>query len=347
MAQDVLIADDDPFFARLAEKYLRRIGYEVVWAPNGKDALKLLLDRHMSIVITDWNMPVMGGGELIRAIRSHEGIGFVYIVVVTTTSDTSRLIEAFEAGADEFLAKPINRHELLARLRAADRILRLEGDLAKRTREIHRLNAEMALAYDKLNAANGQLARMATTDELTGLVNRREALTRLRSHWDERSRYGKELAVIALDIDHFKRINDTRGHAAGDIILKQVSRLLKSNVRNTDIACRMGGEEFLVICPNVGAKGATTCAEHLRAAIEQHSFRTRDADLTVTASFGVAECAPGMTTPDDLLHRADEALYESKRGGRNRTSTAFVCDAKSPAPRPPRRSETPVVQASS
>jgi diguanylate cyclase (GGDEF)-like protein len=322
MNDKVLIVDDDPSMLRLLKKYLNASGYGVLQASNGQEALRIVLAEEPRIVITDWMMPEMDGVELCRKLRQHEGVRFVYIIIVTAHSDLNRVVEAFEAGADDFLSKPVGRPELMARLRAGEHIARLESDLAKRTREMHRLNAEMAIANEKLAMANDELKRMATTDALTGLTNRREAMNKLDKLWSTGERYGHPFACITLDIDHFKKFNDMHGHATGDTVLREIAAVLRSHVRATDIVCRMGGEEFLVLCPNVGEKGAVKCAEHMRAAVEDHGFSHGGVHLKVTVSLGVAEWMQDMTGPDELLQRADDALYASKAGGRNQVTLA-------------------------
>jgi diguanylate cyclase (GGDEF)-like protein len=322
MDKRVLIVDDDPFALRLLEKYLRDSGYEVMQATNGKEALEIVLAEAPPLLITDWSMPEMDGVTLCRALRQHEGVRFIYIVLVTAHSDIDRLVEAFEAGADDFLPKPVNKQELLARLRAGERIAMLEADLARRTREVHRLNAESSMANRKLAEANAQLQRMATTDELTGLLNRREAMSRIRELWALQARYGSPFSCIMLDIDHFKKFNDSYGHAAGDLVLRETAGVLKKSVRSTDLVCRVGGEEFLVLCPNVGLEGAAVCAEHLRAAVAGHAFVHEGRMLGVTISLGVSARDEAISSDGELLKRADEGLYASKAAGRNRVTVA-------------------------
>lgn len=320
----LLIVEDDPLQLALLEKHVANTGFEVLTATNGVDAMRIVLSQEPRIVLTDWMMPQMDGLQLCRALREHEGVRFVYVIVVTSNTGNDHIMEAFDAGANDFLCKPVNKVELLGRLRAADRIVRLESDLAKRTRELHRVNAEMAMTHQQLNQANELLRRMATTDELTGLINRREALERLNEAWTSRERYGHQFAVITLDIDHFKSFNDTYGHAAGDAVLRTTARVLQKTVRNTDKVCRVGGEEFLVICPGVGVAGAATCAEHIRAAIAAHAYRYEGAELRVTVSLGVASPCDGIHNADELLRAADDALYQSKRDGRNRLTVAAM-----------------------
>lgn len=322
MNRKVLIVDDDPAMLRLLEKYLAASGYEVLQATNGQEALKIVLSEEPPIVVTDWVMPEIDGVALCRMLRQHEGVRFVYIIIVTAHSDYERIVEAFDAGVDDFLSKPISKHELLARMRAGEHIARLEADLASRAREVHRLNAAMAVANDKLELANDQLKRMATTDSLTGLINRRAAMDKLHEMWETAARYDHGFSCIMLDIDHFKSFNDTHGHAVGDAVLHAMGSLLQTNVRMTDKVCRIGGEEFLVLCPNISATGAAVCAEHLRAAVEAHDFPHKETPLKVTISLGIAEWSSALAKPDELLKIADDALYASKDAGRNRVTIA-------------------------
>lgn len=313
MDRGILIVDDDPSMLRLLEKFLSMDGYEVFKARNGAEAVSILYDKGPQIVITDWEMPEMDGLELCRTIRSSELVGFIYTVILTAHAD--KIVEAFDAGADDFLSKPPRRGELLARLKAATRITKLEADLARRNREIQKVNAELSIL-------NSKLERMATTDELTGLANRREALNRLNECWATSTRYGQPLACVLLDIDHFKQFNDTYGHDVGDLVLRETARILALSARTGETVCRLGGEEFLVVCPNVTVEAVTAAAERLRAAVEANKVKRRDQLLTVTVSLGVAQRRDGMATPDELLKEADEALYAAKRSGRNRVCIA-------------------------
>ncbi len=317
MENRVLIVDDDPASRRLIRKYLQDSGMEVIEAGNGREAMRIVLDEAPPIIVTDWEMPEMTGIELCRALRTHEGVRFAYIIIVTAESDTERLVEAFEAGADDFLPKPVNHLELVARLRAGQRIARLESDLARHAREIHQLNAESAVVNKKLENANSKLLKIATIDYLTGLPNRREAMNRLRECWATWERYQSPLSCIMIDIDHFKNFNDEYGHAAGDQILAETAGVLARSVRVNDIVCRIGGEEFLVICPHTDMDCAAACAEKLRRAVESTQFVHEGSPLRVTISLGLAEAADFMRTPEEFLKIVDKAMYDSKNSGRN------------------------------
>ncbi|MFQ5494032.1 MAG: response regulator [Phycisphaerae bacterium] len=307
----ILVVDDDPAICRLLEHDLRPAGFDVITAGNGVEALRALHTSECRIVITDYRMPGMDGMQLCRAIRDSDAVGFVYIVVLTAHADPDGIIEAFEAGADDYLSKPYEREELLARLKAATRILKLEAHLGTQQTALHKTNAALAVANDTLQ-------RMATTDELTGLPNRREAMRRLEEHWAVLQRRKGALACMMIDIDHFKQFNDRYGHDVGDLVLRETAHLLARCTRAGETAFRLGGEEFVVLCPEATARMADAGAERLRAAVEGNRIQRGDAVLAVTISVGLAEFSRGMARPDDLLKQADEALYQAKRNGRNR-----------------------------
>ncbi|MFQ5589543.1 MAG: diguanylate cyclase [Phycisphaerae bacterium] len=322
----ILLIDDDPEALRLLESHLTSGGHQVLTATNGAEAMQILLSEGPPMVITDWMMPKVDGLELCRRIHSHEGIAFVYIIVVTAHSDEDRIVEALDAGADDCISKPFRRKELLARVRAGSRVIQLRADLDRRNREVHRFNAEMALAHSKLHDANEKLRHMATTDELTGLTNRRASMQRLAEHWMSASRHSDALACIMLDIDHFKGINDTYGHAVGDLVLKETAGVLRRKARTEEQVCRIGGEEFLVICPRTTESEAAIAAERLCRSVEENKIDTGAHQLSVTISLGVAERRPAMLSPDDLLAVADRALYTAKRDGRNIVRLASRCE---------------------
>lgn len=323
VASQVLVVDDDPSTRRLLEKLLSSAGYEVVTAQNGVEAIRILMDKGVQIVVSDWIMPAMDGLELCRAIRSSETVGFVYLIMVTVHQDKQRLLEAFAAGADDFLSKPFDRQELLVRVRAGARIVRLEADLAKRNREIFKHNAEMAML-------NSKLERLATTDALTGLLNRRQGMVKLQELWEMSERYEIPFAGIVFDIDQFKRFNDTHGHAVGDLVLQCTAQAARAAVRTVDVVTRVGGEEFAVWCPNTRVDEAVVLAERLRCAIETNLVEHEAARLHVTVSSGVAERGPRATTIDAFLKEADDALYDAKESGRNCVCVAASASVSRP-----------------
>ena len=307
----ILIVDDDPIMVRLLEKHLTSAGYPSLKAANGTEALRLIMAEGPHLVITDWEMPQMNGIELCRAIRSADGVGLTYIIILTSHSDKKRVVEAFEAGADDYVSKPFDRGELLARVKAGIRVVEAEADLARQNLEIHKINAQLAML-------NTKLEEIATTDELTGLANRRQAMKLLAEHWETTLRHQQPICCIMIDLDYFKRINDTYGHDAGDIVLRDIGKVLNRYTRLGDMACRLGGEEFLIICPHSDIEGGRMLAERLRKKVESTSITIGGEELNITISLGVAERNDFIKSTDDLLKSADYALYRAKHEGRNR-----------------------------
>lgn len=313
----VLVVDDEKLSATLASRYIEAAGHRVLTASDGEAALRIMLDEGPQLLVTDWEMPKMGGLELCRAVRDNDTFSYVFILVLTAHSDEDRIVEAFDAGADDYLSKPFGRKELLARLRAGVRIVKLQQDLDRRRRDIHRANAEMEIANQKLARANQRLNELATTDELTGLTNRREALRLVDEYWAASKRHGTPLSCVMIDIDHFKRFNDTHGHAVGDLVLKETANILVRSARTEERVCRLGGEEYLLLAPNATEAMAVAGAERLRSAVENQVVRWGAAELQVTISLGVAQRTAPMGRPDELLKLADDALYVAKSSGRN------------------------------
>ena len=232
----VLVVDDDPAMLKLIARHVVTGGYEVVEAGDGAEALRLIQEEGIPLIVTDWVMPEMDGLELCRRVRSAEGVEIAFVIVMSAyNTSEARLVEAFDAGVDDFLAKPVSPKELLARLRAGCRIVRLQQDLARRNREVHRINAESAITNGKLAEANERLHVVATIDELTGLVNRREAIKRLNTYLARSEGRDGAVSCIMLDIDHFKSFNDVHGHAIGDLVLKEVGRVLSEEEQTPKI----------------------------------------------------------------------------------------------------------------
>ncbi len=310
-ATRVLVVDDSPIMLAVLVKHLTSAGYDVFQAADGNEALARIKKNGIQLVITDWEMPGMNGLELCQAIRANETIGFIFVIILTALGDKDCLLEAFNAGADDYLCKPFDRLELVARMRAGERMIVLEQGLTEKTLALQKVNAQFAVLNEKLE-------RMATTDELTGLANRRQAMAKLHEHWDR----DEPLCCIMVDIDHFKKFNDNHGHDAGDEVLRRTAASVRKSVPANNWVCRLGGEEFLVICPGIGLANATELAEHIRAAVESGSFTYASKELHVTCSLGVAARQPAMGHRDDLIRQADSALYEAKKNGRNQVQSA-------------------------
>lgn len=299
----ILIAEDNALLRKVLEGNLREIGYDVVVATTGREALTLFTRGYYPIIITDWVMPEMDGPQLCRAVRSLSPGHYTYIILLTSQDSRENIVRGLEAGADEYLVKPVEPAELQVRLKTARRILDLEGSLRESLEEIRRLSMR---------------------DPLTGMYNRRYLDERLPCELKRSYRYERPLSVIMFDLDYFKRVNDTYGHHAGDQVLRGCAGCIQGGVReNIDWPARYGGEEFVVVLPETGLAGALTVAERLRQRIESHVTTVRGNSLSVTASFGVASFNPPDQNEDPsvaeiLLENADHCLYQAKGEGRNR-----------------------------
>ncbi len=307
----ILIVDDDAMVLRLLEKVLTKDGHHVTTAKSGSEALRLALQVNPQIVLSDWMMPQMDGIELCKALRRIEHGRNMYFLLFSGRDDEKRVVEAFDCGVDDFVQKPFNERLLLARLKGGQRIVRLQEQVEDHKKRVRTQAAELGMMNRKLRA-------VALTDVLTQLPNRRYAMKRLEQQWSVAVRGDRPLSVIMLDIDHFKRVNDDYGHDVGDIVLKETSRAMKASTRDEEEPCRLGGEEFLVICGNTSKSQAAAAAERMRSALERNVIKDGGFNRAVTVSLGVAELTPGMDSIDALLKAADLAVYEAKEGGRNR-----------------------------
>jgi two-component system cell cycle response regulator len=293
----VLIADDDLVSRRLLEKTLVGLGYEVVLASDGLEARHhLLAPDGPRLAILDWMMPGADGLDVCRWVRDQAG-AYVYIIVLTSKDRREDLVAAFDAGVDDFITKPPDSTELRARLRSGERVLALET---------------------KLLRAQAQLQHQATHDSLTGLWNRAMVHTQLELELGRAARSGEPLALIVADLDRFKQVNDRHGHAAGDDVLREAARRMKSVLREHDGLGRWGGEEFVILLPRTTRADALLIAERVRAAVADGPIVAGDLSLPITLSLGVATTAEVPGGVDPLLAAADAALYRAKAAGRNR-----------------------------
>jgi two-component system, cell cycle response regulator len=304
----ILLAEDDPVTRMLMTRFLKKAGYEVDAVADGSEALDRMMKRYYPMLITDWEMPGMDGVALCKAVRSLQLDGYVYALLLTARDSKENIIAGLDAGADDYLVKPVHEPELIARLNAGRRILNLEHSL---------------------RAANHRNRILSITDALTGAFNRRYLMEQLPREVERCRRYGYPLSVILCDIDHFKRINDAKGHGAGDDVLQHfVARVQRSIRSNCDWIARYGGEEFLLVLPETNFRAGCFVAEKIRALVAAAPFPTRSGDAAVTASLGVA--ASGDTGPDltlwveGLIKVADQYLYQAKQDGRNRCAGAEI-----------------------
>ncbi|OGS98580.1 MAG: hypothetical protein A3F73_01045 [Gallionellales bacterium RIFCSPLOWO2_12_FULL_59_22] len=308
----VLVVEDDRAMLVLLEAMLKAAGHDVQIARNGVEAMHIFGQQRPQLVITGWTMPKMDGITLCRKLRADPECRDVYLIILTIQESVDRLVEAFEAGADDYLVKPVAQKIFFARLRAAQRVVRLQEELAFDREQLMRFSKDLA-------ASNERLQRLALTDALTELPNRRFAMERFEQEWALSKRGDRTLSCMMVDIDYFKPINDKYGHQAGDEALKWVANALRQSARTQDVVCRYGGEEFVVICPDTGIDAAYKCAERLRLNVAALKFKSQENSIRLTVSIGVAQKKEGVASIERLLSRADECLYAAKEGGRNRT----------------------------
>jgi len=299
----LLLVEDEPTQRMMLERQLTKAGYVVETAENGAEALAKILEGNYQILLTDWDMPGMDGPTLCKRVREAHLSTYIYILLLTGHLTTDDVVVGLGAGADDYVRKPANQAELLARLSAGSRIVKLEQSLRE---------------------ANEKIQVLSITDSLAGTFNRRYLNDQLLKEVDRARRYGHPLSAIMADLDRFKKINDERGHHSGDEVLRRFADLAKSLIRPSDWIARYGGEEFVIVLPETDAGGAATVAEKIRS--QCASVPMPLGDLTVTSSFGVAALSPGNLTADaaaaEMLKEADAALYNSKHEGRNRVTVA-------------------------
>ncbi|MBE0586103.1 MAG: diguanylate cyclase, partial [Desulfofustis sp.] len=281
---------------------------------NGEQGLSLALQHQPQMLITDWRMPGLSGIGLCKILRDTDSTRHIYIIMLTGRESDDELLEAFDAGADDYMVKPFKPKILHARIQSGERLIRSHQTISA-DREIIRGYA------DRLAAANHTLQDLAMTDVLTGLPNRRSALTRLKEVVAESRRHRGPLSCIMLDIDHFKRINDRWGHDVGDRVLRHIAGVLTTSARGYDLVSRIGGEEFLVICTHSTLGESRQLAERLRQAVAGAVITHEDESIRVTISCGVATWNKTMRDGEDMTKAADQALYQAKRCGRNRVAT--------------------------
>ena len=293
----VLVVDDSAVHRKLLEHTLSRESLFVHQARNGHEAMEIFERERPALIITDCLMPDLTGVELCQRIRATES-SYAYIIMVTSITDKDNVVKGLAAGADDYLTKPFHADELLARVKVGMRLI----DLQRQLEDKNRLFEHHAL-----------------TDDLTGLPNRRAI-----EAWADRQRHaavrhGFSFWVVLIDLDHFKNINDTYGHLAGDDVLKSFAEILRAQTRSSDICGRIGGEEFLHVVTHAEEANMPIVVERTRAKLAAKRFAFGGADVTVTASFGIAGFR-GETAPPfgDLVARADRALYRAKQQGRNR-----------------------------
>jgi two-component system, cell cycle response regulator len=292
-----LIVDDSPVYRKLLGQVIALNSCILLVARSGQEAIEIFERERPSLVITDWLMPDLTGIELCHKIRA-AGSEYTYIIILTSNAAKKDVIKGFSAGADDYLTKPFDEDELLARIRVGMRLV----DLQRQIETKNRLLEELAL-----------------TDPLTGLPNRRAVVAWSDRQLEAAARHGFSFWVVLMDVDHFKKVNDTYGHGAGDTVLRKFGEILKANTRASEISGRIGGEEFLQIISFADREGIRILTERIRKQVAEEMFCFEGTTLSVTASFGAAGFS-GSKAPEfsALVGLADAALYRAKHLGRNR-----------------------------
>jgi diguanylate cyclase (GGDEF)-like protein len=298
---NILVVEDSHAQADALAAVLQREGHRVVIAADGREAIRRVRSEPPDLVFLDLVLPDMDGLEVLRLIKARSEDAFTPVILLSARADLDSRVTGLRIGADDFLAKPFAEAEVLARAGAMLRIKSLQ---------------------DQLRAAKAELERLSVTDGLTGLFNRRYFQTRLSQEFQRAQRYTDPVSLMMIDIDHFKRVNDTYGHPVGDVVLKGTADLVRSSVRDPDICARYGGEEIAVILPKTHLAGALVVAERIWRELGQKRYGVEEKgeprELRVTASIGLAFYpSKDITAPEALVKYADEALYRAKREGRN------------------------------
>lgn len=306
----LLLIDDDSFVLEALSSQLIHAGFDVATCVDSEAAMQYVMNHKPHIVVTDNNLLPRSGVDFCKALRSFDFGKSCYIIMLTANDDETTLLESFDAGIDDYLTKPVNFRIFLARLRAGQRIVSMQYALSRKYEEIEQSSVE-------LSVVNRQLLLQANTDSLTALPNRRYAQARFEQECGTPRSSNQTFSMLMLDLDHFKSINDNLGHDAGDKVLAHAAKVIRETVRSGDIACRWGGEEFLIIAANTDFKTAKFIAERLRSAIEKNQCPDIRLSRPVTVSIGGAVTMGKNADWFKMLKQADEALYRVKQNGRN------------------------------
>jgi two-component system, cell cycle response regulator len=299
----ILVVEDDQAIAQMIRLILGKHGHDLRHVPSGMEALEILKSWQPDLIISDVMMPGLDGFALIKYLKGLPNLADIPIIFVTALSQVEQISQGLNLGAVDYLSKPFRAMELEARVNAALRLKFLQDDLRR---------------------ANTELTELTLVDSLTGLKNHRFVTEYLTQNLLHSARYGEALSVLMIDIDYFKRVNDTYGHIpAGNEVLQDLAVVLRNQTRLSDVVCRFGGEEFLIICPNTPRSSVLTLAERIRAAVNEHRFPHLAPEEFLTVSIGSATYEPKRDRDaNSLLNRVDSALYEAKNEGRNRVCVA-------------------------
>jgi two-component system cell cycle response regulator len=323
----IAIVDDDAAIRRLVRLFLRREGFDTIECTTGDEARAMLANEPWDLVILDRKLPDMDGVDLAQELRSRADFRTRYIIMLTGEAEQEDKVKGLTFGADDYITKPFQYPELLARIRAGKRIVDLQKELLE---------------------TNKRLELLSITDGLTKLHNHRHFQDELARAFEESQRYQRPLSLAMIDIDFFKKFNDTYGHAVGDDVLKRAAELYRSSVRSTDLVARYGGEEFAVMMPETALDDGIAFAEKIRHMIETTPLETQQGALNVTVSLGVASVPHSrIRTAKELIVAADKALYRAKRNGRNQVQAERRREGLARTPRVPTEEQKKAAEAAS
>ncbi len=302
----ILVVDDIPVNIQLMQTYLSSVGYDTVVARNGEEALVQVKDHQPDLLLLDVMMPKMDGFETCRLLKGNQETRYIPVIMVTALNEIEDKIKGIEAGADDFITKPFNKLELLARVKSLLRMKNLHDQLQDKIKQ--------------LEEAKERLRELAVTDGLTSLYNYRYFKEFLAQELRRAERHNTNVSVVMIDIDFFKNYNDSYGHLAGDEVLRILARLMRENIRSIDLAARYGGEEFALVLPETNKSAARIVANKIKKLVEEFEFRNEETQPNgkLTVSMGVATYPGDGKVMEDLINRADQWLYQAKAGGRNR-----------------------------
>ncbi|MCX8125295.1 MAG: diguanylate cyclase [Spirochaetes bacterium] len=308
----ILIVDDTPANITILGDLLKD-KYEIIVATEGESAIEIARNALPDLILLDIMMPGIDGYSVCRTLKQIEETSHIPIVFITARNDTNSIVEGFEAGGIDYIAKPFNPLELNARIKN-------QMELLKAREQLETYAESLELVSQRLLKKSLELNESVRTDYLTGLATRLHIMEKINEEVNRANRSKSTFAVIIADIDHFKKINDTFGHKCGDIVLSNLAKILKEAIRAQDVLARWGGEEFMFLLPETGEEGAAKLAEKIRSIVESTSIDYSENKIEITMTFGISEYDT-LTGVDSMINRADAALYRGKELGRNRVVT--------------------------
>jgi len=306
----ILLVEDNKIQAAVIREFLEKNGYEVILAEDGMSAFKAAKTEHPDIVLLDRILPDIEGSDICRWLKLDQVSRGIPIIMLTEKDSIADKVVGLEAGADDYLPKPFDENELNARIYAQLRTKSQQDELKQKNQQLE----------DMLT----RVETLAISDSLTGLFNRRRFEFILSNEFKRAARYKSQLSCLMIDIDHFKMVNDTIGHQAGDTLLREIAQIIQRCIRDVDTIARWGGEEFVVLSPNTSTENAKLAATRVLNAVSGHTFPGFEG-RKVTVSIGIAGLPnPAIDTQEKLINAADLAMYEAKKNGRNRMETSSL-----------------------